>query len=248
MNSLLELRGLSVHYGNVSAVERVDVSLEEGEAVALLGANGAGKTTILRAVGRLLRFHGGQVTEGEILLDGRPLRNQTPAQLVEAGVGQCLEGRHIFADLTVRDNLRLGAHTRRSRSGANARYDQMMELFPRLQDREQSRGALLSGGEQQMLAIARALMSAPRLLLLDEPSLGLAPLVVAEIGAILRRIRHDGTSILLVDQTTVLPAAVTDRAYLIETGCVRRTGLTADLLADGSVLESYLGLGSETAR
>jgi len=248
MSALLEVQGLTVRYGHVSALEDVSLRVDEGGAVALLGANGAGKTTMLRAIGRLLRFHGGEITEGHVILDGQPLRKQTPAELVEAGIAQCLEGRRIFSDLTVQENLRLGAFTHRARTAFADRYDEMMDIFPRLKERQQSSGALLSGGEQQMLAIARALMSRPRLLLLDEPSLGLAPLAVAEISRVLQDIQATGTALLLVDQTTTLPAATTDTAYLLETGRIRRGGSTSELLSDGSVLASYLGIEGQAPR
>lgn len=244
MTPLLELCDVTVKYGHVTAVEGVSFSIAPGESMALLGSNGAGKTTILRAVGRLLRFHGGEVVSGEVRLDGKVLRKESPADLVAAGVSQALEGRRIFADLTVRDNLRLGAFARQARSSANDRYEQMMTLFPRLHEREQSKGGLLSGGEQQMLAIARALMSGPRLLLLDEPSLGLAPIVIQEIAVRLQEINATGTAILLVDQTVTLPAAVTSHACLLESGSIRRRGVTKELLADSVVLESYLGIDS----
>ena len=244
MSPLLELRNVTVRYGHVTAVENISFSIGAGDSMALLGPNGAGKTTILRAIGRLLRFNGGQVVSGDVLLDGNVLRKETPADLVTAGVSQVLEGRRIFTDLSVRENLRLGAYAPRARSEANEQYDRMMTLFPRLKQREQSKGGLLSGGEQQMLAIARALMSRPRLLLLDEPSLGLAPIVIKEIGELLQQIRAAGTAILLVDQTVTLPSTVTTTASLLEAGRIRRQGPTHDLLADSVVLESYLGIQS----
>lgn len=248
MSALLELRDVTVRYGHVTAVEGVSFCVDEGQALALLGSNGAGKTTILRAIGRLLPFHGGEIVSGEILLAGQSLARKSPAQLVEAGVSQALEGRRIFADLTVRENLLLGAYTASARKQASQRYDQMMDLFGGLRTRESSRGGLLSGGEQQMLAIARALMSGPRLLLLDEPSLGLAPRIVEDIGLRLRDIRALGTAILLVDQAIALPGSVTDEACLIAAGTVQRRGPTKELLADASVLESYLGISTEMER
>lgn len=244
MTALLEVRDLTVRYGKVTAVESVDLTLGEGGSIALLGANGAGKTTILRSIGRLLRFHGGSTVTGDILFEGKSTRGISPARLVDSGIGQCLEGRRIFGDMTVRDNLLLGAYVSRARRDSRRRYDEMLQMFPALQKHEGTYGAMLSGGEQQMLAIARALMSQPRLLLLDEPSLGLAPLMIEEIGRILRRISEMGTAIVLVDQTVALPAAATDYAYLLDMGNIAGEGPTATLLADDAVRRSYLGIAN----
>jgi ABC-type branched-subunit amino acid transport system ATPase component len=240
--SLLQIEDLSVTYGEaILALEDVSLRVDEGQAVALLGANGAGKTTTLRAIGGLLRFHGGQVRAGHIRFDGRPVARANPAALVECGIAQTLEGRRVFADLTVDQNLRVGAFAARARRAEARTRAEMLELFPRLARQLDRPAGLLSGGEQQMLAIARALMAQPRLLLLDEPSLGLAPLVVAEIGEALRRVSARGTALLLVDQSTALALRTTDDAYLLETGCVRDHRPSAELLADDAVRACYLG-------
>src|SRR3954454_19417875 len=194
--SLLELDGISVTYGDaVLALEDVSLVVEEGASVSLLGANGAGKTTTLRAIGGLLRYHGGQIRSGQIRFDGKPVRSGSATSLVEAGIAQSLEGRQVFGELTVEENLRVGAWIRRARRLERQTRDEVLELFPRLVDRLHGRAGLLSGSEQQMLAIARALMARPRLLRLDEPSLGLAPLIIAEIAASLATITAQGTAI-----------------------------------------------------
>jgi branched-chain amino acid transport system ATP-binding protein len=239
---LLEVENLRVAYGgSVLALEDVSFSVPEAGSVALLGANGAGKTTALRAVTGLLRFHGGQVTGGSIRFAGRSILRADAASLVAAGVGQVLEGRRVFADLTAAENLRVGAFPRRARNQAREMREQVAELFPVLAQRADQPAGLLSGGEQQMLAIARALMAQPRLLLLDEPSLGLAPRVVAQIGEALRAINERGCALLLVEQSTALVLRVTDRAYLLETGRLREQGDTGTLVSDGHVRASYLG-------
>jgi ABC-type branched-subunit amino acid transport system ATPase component len=237
---LLELQAVTVRYGGaVLALEDVSLEVGAGEAVALLGANGAGKTTLLRAIGGLLAYHGGAVVAGEIRFDGRSTARADAAQLVAGGIAQTLEGRRVLADLTVEQNLRLGAFARRGDDPV-AR-EQVLDLFPILRERAGQRAGLLSGGQQQMLAIGRALMARPRLLLLDEPSLGLAPIVVAEIGAALRRIADDGTAILLADQSTALALRVTETAHLLECGRSRACGATAALVNDDAVRGAYLG-------
>lgn len=242
---LLAVDGLTVTYGDaVLAVEDVSLQVPVGGAVALLGANGAGKTTVLRAIGGLLGFHRAKIKSGEIVFDGRSIRSEEPSRLVAAGLAQALEGRRIFADLSVAENLRLGAFSARDRSRELRKRDELLELFPRLRERLSQPGGTLSGGEQQMLAIARALMARPRLLVLDEPSLGLAPKVVAEISTALRSVREQGTAILLVDQSTTLALRATENAYLLETGRIRASGPTDSLLADDSVRASYLGMTS----
>jgi ABC-type branched-subunit amino acid transport system ATPase component len=239
---LLEVENLRVAYGGtVLALEDVSFSVPEGGAVALLGANGAGKTTALRAVTGLLRFHGGRVTGGSIRFGGQAILPTETASLVAAGIGQVLEGRRVFADLTVAENLRVGAFSGRARRTERQIRQRVAELFPLLAERADQAAGLLSGGEQQMLAIARALMSQPRLLLLDEPSLGLAPQMVAQIGEGLREINQRGCALLLVEQSTALVLRVTDHAYLLETGRLRAHGAAEALLSDGHVRASYLG-------
>ena len=241
--SLLTVENLTVRYGGaVLAVEDVSLDVPEGGAVGLLGANGAGKTTVLRAISGLLRFHGGVIERGVIRLDGQVVTGADCSALVSRGVAQVLEGRRIFGELTVAENLRAGAFSTARRGGSTAVREHILELFPILADRLTQPAGLLSGGEQQMLAVGRALMARPRLLMLDEPSLGLAPLVVRRIGEVLARIRaDDGVAILLVDQSTALALALTDSAHLLETGHVVDSGPTASLLSDDRVRASYLG-------
>jgi branched-chain amino acid transport system ATP-binding protein len=239
---LLGVENLRVTYGGtVLALDDVSFSVPEGGTVALLGANGAGKTTALRAVTGLLRFHGGQVTSGSIRFAGQAILRADTASLVAAGIAQVLEGRRVFADLTVAENLRAGAFGARARRGEREIQEKVNELFPVLATRADQPAGLLSGGEQQMLAIARALMAQPRLLLLDEPSLGLAPRLVAQIGEALREINQLGCALLLVEQSTALVLRVTDHAYLLETGRIRAHAATEELLSDGRVRASYLG-------
>ena len=239
---LLEVQEVTVRYGGaVLALEGVSLDVEPGEAVALLGANGAGKTTLLRAAGGLLAYHGGAVVAGDVRFDGRSTRRADASRLVAAGVAQTLEGRRVFAELTVAQNLRLGAFAAGDRARERQVRDEVFELFPILAERAGQRAGLLSGGQQQMLAIGRALMAQPRLLLLDEPSLGLAPIVVGEIGEALRRIAAAGTGILLADQSTTLALHVTERAHLLDSGRTRASGPTAELLLDDAVRGSYLG-------
>jgi branched-chain amino acid transport system ATP-binding protein len=235
---LLEVQDVTVRYGGaVLALEDVSLAVGPGETVALLGANGAGKTTLLRAVGGLLAYHGGAVVSGDIRFDGRSTRRADAARLVAGGIAQTLEGRRVFADMTVGENLRLGAFAARDRRVR----DDVFELFPILRERIDQHAGLLSGGQQQMLAIARALMAGPRLLLLDEPSLGLAPIVVGEIAEALCRIADAGTAILLADQSTTLALRATRHANLLESGRALMSGPTDELLLDDAVRASYLG-------
>jgi branched-chain amino acid transport system ATP-binding protein len=239
---LLQVQEVTVRYGGaVLALEDVSLDVAAGQAVALLGANGAGKTTLLRAVGGLLGYHGGAVLAGDIRFDGRSSRRADASRLVARGVAQTLEGRRVFAELTVGQNLRLGAFAARDRGRGRRMRDEVFELFPILRERVDQRAGLLSGGQQQMLAIGRALMAEPRLLLLDEPSLGLAPIVVSEIGAALRRIAAEGTAVLLADQSTTLALAVTQHAHLLESGRLVMSGATSELVLDDAVRGSYLG-------
>jgi branched-chain amino acid transport system ATP-binding protein len=242
VSALLDVRGLSVSYGPVLALDEVTLDVGEADAVCLLGPNGAGKSTLLRAISGLLRFHGGRVTAGEIRYAGRRVTGRRASELVAAGVAQVLEGRHVFADLTVDENLRAGQfRVRRSRRVRQVR-EHVLSLFPVLADRLHQPAGLLSGGEQQMLAIGRALMGEPRLLLLDEPSLGLAPLVVRSIGESLRRVNADGVALLLVEQSSALASSVTARGYLMHTGEIRASAPIADLLGDEQVRATYLGV------
>jgi ABC-type branched-subunit amino acid transport system ATPase component len=239
--SLLRVEGLTVRYGGVVlGVDGVSFEVPAAGTVALLGANGAGKTTILRAVSGLLKFHGGVIERGAIYLDGHNVVGADCSQLVAKGVAQVLEGRRVFAELTVADNLRAGGFA--VQSGSAAVREQILELFPILAQRFAQPAGLLSGGEQQMLAIGRALMARPRLLLLDEPSLGLAPLVVQRIADTLKLIHEEfEVAILLVDQSTALALAVTENAHLLENGRLIHSAPTPDLLADERCRAAYLG-------
>jgi branched-chain amino acid transport system ATP-binding protein len=230
---LLELAGVQAHYGPVQALRDVSLTVEEGEIVAVLGANGAGKTTTLRAVSGTVR------RSGELRFAGKRLP-AGPEGVARAGIAHVPEGRGTFTELSVMENLRLGAYTRRDRQ-VKADVARVAAYFPWLERRAGQSAGTLSGGEQQMLALARALMARPRLLLLDEPSLGLAPIVVGEIAEALQRIAADGTAILLADQSTTLALRATDHAHLLESGCARMSGPTDDLLLDDAVRASYLG-------
>ncbi len=235
------MQGVSVRYGGVRALEAVSLTVPVGGAVCLLGPNGAGKTTLLRAVSGLVRFHGGGISDGRIRFAGRDVTGWDAVRLSRAGIVQVLEGRRVFADLSVRDNLRAGAFWR-GRAASAAGLDLVLALFPLLAQRLDQAAGFLSGGEQQMLAIGRALMGEPRLLLLDEPSLGLAPRVIQSIGEALRRVNASGVSMLMVEQSSALAAAVTGFGYLLDTGRVRASGVTRDLVSDEQVRAVYLGI------
>ena len=242
--AILEVRNLEVVYSDVILVLRgVSLTVPTGSIVALLGANGAGKTTLLRAVSNLLHVHRGKVTKGTIEVDGTKTTGLDPAAIVRHGVAQVMEGRRIFASLTVDENLRAGGFTRSDRAETKRNYERVMELFPRLQDRRKSIAGYLSGGEQQMLAIGRALMASPRLLLLDEPSLGLAPLIVEQIRDIIVDINKSGTSVLLVEQNATMALSIANHGYVMETGRIVKEGAGQELLADKDIQEFYLGVG-----
>jgi branched-chain amino acid transport system ATP-binding protein len=239
---VLEVENVAVRYGGaVLALEQVSLDVPAGGAVALLGANGAGKTTLLRAIGGLLGYHRGALVRGDIRLEGRSTRRMDTAELVRRGLAQTLEGRRVLSELTVAQNLRLGAFRLADGSREARLRGSVLALFPILGERLDQRAGLLSGGEQQMLAIGRALMAGPRLLVLDEPSLGLAPIVAAEIAEALLRIRDHGTAILLADQSTALALRVTEHAYLLEHGRVRAAGPTSQLVLDDELRACYLG-------
>jgi branched-chain amino acid transport system ATP-binding protein len=237
---LLEVSGLSARYGPVWALRDVSLEVRAGELVALIGANGAGKSTLLRAIAGLLDPAAGRVT-----LDGQDVTGRAPEVILRAGAALVPERRRIFGDLTVLDNLELGGYAlprgREFRRGLEAGVDAAYTLFPVLRQRRGQLAGTLSGGEQQMLAIGRALMSRPRLLLCDEPSLGLAPLVVQEIMRLLARLRETGTTILLVEQNARLALRFADRAYVLEVGRVALSGASADLLANDQLKAAYLG-------
>jgi branched-chain amino acid transport system ATP-binding protein len=233
---LLKVNNLSVHYGGIQALQDVTLAVYPGEAVTLIGANGAGKSTTLRAISRLLSPRAGQ-----ILYDGRDIGRLRPDEVVRLGIAQCPEGRRVLTRQSVLDNLLLGAYNRSDKGQVKADIERQFASFPRLAERRAQLAGTLSGGEQQMLAIARALMSRPRLLLLDEPSLGLAPLIVREIFAIIRDMRSTGMTILLVEQNATLALQQADRGYVLEAGRVTVSGPAGKLLTDERVRQAYLG-------
>ena len=243
----LTVNNLEIVYNDVMLVVRgVSVTVRPGAVVALLGANGAGKTTLLRAITGLLPVHRGKITKGRVTLDGRDITTDDPASRVRAGLAQVMEGRRIFGELTVDENLRTGAYT--SRATMAQHYERVMDQFPLLQRRRRQTAGYLSGGEQQMLAIGRALMSSPSVLVLDEPSLGLAPKVVEQIRDIIVDINSQGTSVLLVEQNATMALAIADHGYVLEHGRVVRDGPGPELVADKDIREFYLGIGEAAER
>jgi branched-chain amino acid transport system ATP-binding protein len=235
--TLLELSGVSVHYGRIRAVSDVTISVEEGEVVTLIGANGAGKSTTMRAISGIR-----PVSSGTITFAGEDITKLRGDLRVVRGISQAPEGRGIFPGMTVEENLDMGAYTRKDRKGLAGDLDRVFELFPRLAERRTQAGGTLSGGEQQMLAIGRALMARPKLLLLDEPSMGLAPQFIQQIFRIITEINQQGTTVLLVEQNAQQALSRAHRAYVLETGQIVKTGTGKELLADDSIKESYLGV------
>lgn len=233
---MLTVNDLHVYYGAIHALKGISFEVREGEIVTLIGANGAGKTSCLQTISGLLHARRGQLN----FLD-MDLRKTRPHRIVEAGLAQVPEGRRIFTGLSVRDNLLLGAYTIRDRSAIHDALVKAYELFPRLHERRHQLAGTLSGGEQQMLAIARAMMSGPRLLLLDEPSMGLAPLLVREIFKIIQTINQEGTTVLLVEQNARMALQIADRAYVLKTGEITLSGSAADLLNNPAIQKAYLG-------
>ena len=241
---MLSVSNLEVVYDDVVLVLRgVSLEVPDGQIVGLLGANGAGKTTLLRALSGLLNIHHGKVTRGRITLDGDRIDHLDPQQIVARGVSQVLEGRRVFAEFTVEENLRVGAHTKPGDRTAN--LERVFELFPRLLERRTQTAGYLSGGEQQMLAMGRALMSNPRYLLLDEPSLGLAPQLVGSIRDLITAINEQGTTVLLVEQNASMALSIATHGYILETGKVVMDKPSQELLEDEDVREFYLGLAKE---
>jgi branched-chain amino acid transport system ATP-binding protein len=235
---VLELRDLHVRYGNIRALQGVSLRVAQGELVALIGSNGAGKTTTLRTISGLLR-----ASDGSIAFEGAEIAAAATDRIVALGIGHCPEGRRIFGGLSVRENLVLGAVTQRDRAAVDAELANVFTLFPLLKERLGQAGGTLSGGEQQMLAIGRALMSRPRLLLLDEPSLGLAPMMVERIFETIAQLKARGRTILLVEQNVHHAFDVADRAYVMETGRITLEGPAAELRRNPKVEQSYLGVG-----
>ncbi len=234
--SMLEVKDLHVSYGAIKAVQGVSFSMEEGETVALIGSNGAGKSTILRTISGLER-----AKSGSIQFQGTELTKMKPHKIVELGIAHVPEGRRIFPKMTVTENLRLGANLIKDQSTIRSSMDEVFEIFPRLRERRKQMAGTLSGGEQQMLALGRALMTKGSLLMLDEPSMGLAPIIVEDIFRIIRQINEAGTSILLIEQNAFLALQTAKHAYVLETGRITMQGPCEDLLKDERVKEAYLG-------
>lgn len=233
---LLKIDGLQVRYGAIEAVKSLDLRIAEGERVTLIGANGAGKTSSLKALTGLL-----PAAQGQIHFAGRPVLGLAPHELLRQGIAMVPEGRGIFARMTVLENLQAGAFLRRDRAQVNREIRQLFEHFPRLEERLQQCAGLLSGGEQQMLALARALLSRPRLLVLDEPSMGLAPIMVEKLFQVIDDVCRQGMTLLLVEQNARLALQVTDRAYVMDTGRISLSGASRELLDDPEVRAAYLG-------
>jgi branched-chain amino acid transport system ATP-binding protein len=234
--TLLEVQGLSVNYGAIQALRQIDLRVNAGEIVTLIGANGAGKSTLLKTVSRLVTPVGGKV-----FYEGQDIAQRSPDQMVRLGVAHSPEGRRVLARQTVLANLELGAYVRSDRLGIKADIERQFLTFPRLGERRHQLAGTLSGGEQQMLAIARAVMSRPKLLLLDEPSLGLAPQVMLEIFSVIRKLHGQGVTILLVEQNAKMALQTADRAYVLESGQVSFTSNASDLLTDERIRQAYLG-------
>ena len=234
---MLELRGVNVFYGAVQALREVSLRVDEGEIVTLIGANGAGKSTTLMAISGIV-----PPRRGEILFEGRPIHGLAPDRIVRLGICQVPEGRRIFPELTVAENLDMGAFLRRDRQGIERDRQELYELFPILHQRRLQPGGNLSGGEQQMLAISRALMARPRLLLLDEPSMGLAPLLVEEVFNVVKMLKSQGMTIILAEQNAFAALAIADRGYVLETGSITLTGTGQELISNEQVRAAYLGM------
>ena len=233
---MLKIKDLHVSYGGIKALRGVDLEVPDGKIVTLIGANGAGKSTTLRTISGLVKAESGSIT-----YDGKELLGMSINKILEQGIAQSPEGRRVFPNLTVLENLKIGAYLRKDRDGIEKDVRWIYELFPRLEERHWQPAGTLSGGEQQMLAVGRALMSRPKLLMMDEPSLGLAPLVVQGIFDIIRAINQQGVTVLLIEQNANMALKIADYAYVLETGCITKSGTGAALLADESIKEAYLG-------
>lgn len=232
---MLKIENLSVHYGVIQAVRDVNFEVNEGEIVSLIGANGAGKTTILRTISGLI-----QPSNGKITFEGEEIQKRQPQKIVAKGISQVPEGRHVFSGLTVQENLEMGAFLRKD-GNLGEEYEAIFQKFPILKERRTQDASTLSGGEQQMLAMGRALMSKPRLLLLDEPSMGLAPIFIKEIFNIIQEIQQQGTTVLLIEQNAKMALSIANRGYVLETGKVVLEGTGTELLASDEVKKAYLG-------
>ena len=246
MPGVLSVKNLEVVYNDVILVLRgISLEVPAGKIVALLGANGAGKTTTMRAITGLLDVHEGDITKGKISFQDKEITDANPAQIVKGGISQVMEGRRIFAELSVDENLRAGAYVNKNRKHTDEAYERVMTLFPLLSDRRKSVAGYMSGGEQQMLAIGRALMQDPKLLILDEPSLGLAPMLVQQIRDIVVEINKQGTAVLLIEQNANMALSIAHHGYIMETGKMVMDGSPTKLLKDADVQEFYLGLHGE---
>ncbi len=232
---MLELSNVNVYYGPIHAVKNISLKIEEGEIVTLIGANGAGKSTTLKSISGLEKCEA-----GEIKFRGENIHSLTPTNIVKLGISYVPEGRRIFSKMTVMENLEMGAFTRKDKKGVKEDFEKIFSLFPRLKERKEQIAGTLSGGEQQMLAIGRGLMSRPQLLLLDEPSMGLAPIIVKEIFSIIENINKEGISILLVEQNANMALKVSDRAYIIRNGEIELEGKSKEMLEDERVKKAYL--------
>ncbi len=235
-NTMLEVKDLEVYYGSIQAIRKISFQVKEGEIVTLIGANGAGKTTTLHAICGLVKAKAGEIT-----FCGHNLRNTESHKIIRLGLAQVPEGRRIFASMTVQENLEMGAYIRKDKSGVQADFERIFDRLPRLKERRRQVAGTLSGGEQQMLAIGRALMSSPRMILLDEPSMGLSPLLVGEIFKIIQDVNQSGTTVLLVEQNAKKALEVADRAYVLETGAIAMAGSAQELANDEKVRSAYLG-------
>ena len=234
--AILEVKNLSVSYGAIKALRNISFSVEQGEIISLIGSNGAGKTTTLHAVSNIIKKN-----EGHVFFEGEDITNLSPDKIVAKNLIHVPEGRRIFQNLTVRENLELGAFLRKDQDGIKDDMENVFELFPRLKERIKQNAGTLSGGEQQMLAIGRGIMAKPKVLLLDEPSMGLAPILVDEIFSIIKKINGQGTTILVVEQNAYKALSIADRAYILETGSVTKSGDAKKLAVDDSVRAAYLG-------
>ena len=233
---MLEIKDLNVFYGAIHALKGISLTVEEGELVSLIGANGAGKTTTLHTISGLLTAASGSIT-----LDGKDLQKVAPKKIISMGLAHVPEGRHVFARMTVEENLRMGAYIIKDQKKISENLENVYSHFPRLKERSRQLAGTLSGGEQQMLATGRALMTNPRIVLMDEPSMGLSPLLVKEIFSIIQELHESGITILLVEQNAKMALAVADRAYVLETGSISMSGKAAELAEDDRVRKAYLG-------
>ena len=234
---MLELKSIVAQYGQVRALKGISVTIRQGENVTLLGANGAGKSTTLKCISGLLR-----ISSGSILFQGERIDHLPPHKIIREGITQVMEGRHLFPDLDVLENLRLGAYLTNDRQAIQQRIDRVFGYFPILKERQKQLASTFSGGEQQMLAMGRGLMASPHLLMLDEPSLGLAPILVQEVGKIIRTINRDGVTLLLIEQNAQMALRLANRGYVLETGTIALEGTSQELISNDKVRKAYMGL------